>query len=53
MFMFRALIALVVKLAKVLAGKWLVRVVELVWGLFLRLLKVLTGRRAVMAFARI
>ena len=49
--MFRALIAMVVKLAKVLAGKWLVRFVEVVWGLFLKLIKLLTRRRAFTSFA--
>lgn len=44
--MIRALIAMVVRMTKVLAGKWLVRLVEVVWGLFLKLIRLLTGRRA-------
>lgn len=53
--MLRALIAMVVRLAKVLAGKWLVRAVEFVWAMFLKLLKLMTGRRAfpVAAFCRV
>ncbi len=45
--MFRALIAFIVKLAKLFTGKKLiVWLGTLVWGLFLKLVRLITRRRA-------